>query len=159
MKVNLNLPALTEASSPTFHILTPYPDTLLYKRMAEQNRLVHSDWDLYDTRHVVYEPARVTADELERGYWHAYQRFYEWRSIFKGAAGKPTVAYAGGWKKLEPLWDAVIRAKRVTRMLPSLETILERFGRYRPKTSQVADAQVTSDVMADARAEHISKAM
>jgi hypothetical protein len=34
------------------------------------------------------------------------------------------IAYAGGWKKLEPFWDWVIRAKRVGRMLPLLETVL-----------------------------------
>jgi hypothetical protein len=42
------------------------------------------------------------------------------------------IAYAGGWKRFEPLWDAVIRAKRVLYMLPMLETILEGFGRLRP---------------------------
>ena len=31
------------------------------------------------------------------------------------------MAYAGGWKKFEPLWDLVIRAKRVGGMLPMLE--------------------------------------
>jgi radical SAM superfamily enzyme YgiQ (UPF0313 family) len=125
----------------TFHILTPYPDTQLYQRMASQGRLLHSDWDLYDTRHVVYQPTRMTGEQLEQGYWHAYRRFYEWRSIFKGASTKTTlrdrarhVAYAGGWKKLEPLWDMVIRSKRVTSMLPSLEAILEGFGRHRSQT-------------------------
>src|SRR5204862_8290539 len=43
----------------TFHVLTPYPGTALYERMAAQGRLLHSDWDLYDTRHVVYQPARL----------------------------------------------------------------------------------------------------
>src|SRR5439155_6122113 len=49
----------------TFHILTPYPGTGLYKRMAEENRLLHSHWDLYDTRHVVYKPAGLSAEQLE----------------------------------------------------------------------------------------------
>jgi radical SAM superfamily enzyme YgiQ (UPF0313 family) len=40
----------------TFHILTPYPGTAAYTRMAAANRLVTSNWDLYDTRHVVYQP-------------------------------------------------------------------------------------------------------
>src|SRR5947209_18316895 len=31
----------------TFHILTPYPSTVLYQRMQAQGRLVHSHWDLY----------------------------------------------------------------------------------------------------------------
>jgi hypothetical protein len=33
-------------------------------------------------------------------------------------------AYAAGWKKFEPLWDFVIRARRVGIMRPVLETIL-----------------------------------
>ncbi|GIK43637.1 MAG: B12-binding domain-containing radical SAM protein [Chloroflexota bacterium] len=119
----------------TFHILTPYPGTALYQRMAAQGRLFHSNWDLYDTRHVVYRPAKLTPETLEAGYWRAYCDFYRWSAIFAGAATKPDltgrlrhVAYAGGWKKFEPLWDWVIRAKRVTRMLPALEAILSGFG-------------------------------
>jgi radical SAM superfamily enzyme YgiQ (UPF0313 family) len=118
----------------TFHILTPYPDTALFQRMEAEGRITTRNWDLYDTRHVVYRPARITPAALEAGYWQAYRDFYRWGSIFKGAATKPTwqgalrhVGYAGGWKKFEPLWDWVIRAKRVTRMLPVLETILEGF--------------------------------
>lgn len=123
----------------TFHILTPYPGTRLYQRMAADRRLVTDDWDLYDTRHVVYRPARMTATELEDGYWRAYRDFYRWRSIVRGARTKPTIAgrarhvgYAGGWKKLEPLWDVAIRAKQVTHALPLLETLLSGFGTLRP---------------------------
>ena len=39
------------------------------------------------------------------------------------------MAYAAGWKKFEPLWDAVIRARRTALMLPVLESILSEFGR------------------------------
>ena len=119
----------------TFHILTPYPSTALYQRMEAQGRLTTSDWSLYDTRHVVYRPAKLTPTELEAGYWRAYRDFYAWGSIFRGASTKETwagrlrhAAYAGGWKKFERLWDVVIRAKKVTRMLPVLETILAEFG-------------------------------
>jgi hypothetical protein len=40
------------------------------------------------------------------------------------------IAYAGGWKKFEPLWDWVIRAKRVTSLLPMLEAVLTGFGSH-----------------------------
>jgi radical SAM superfamily enzyme YgiQ (UPF0313 family) len=122
----------------TFHILTPYPGTALYIRMAQQNRLLHSKWDTYDTRHVVYQPTHLTPEALEAGYWHAYQSFYKWSSIFQGAATKETVmgqlrhiAYAGGWKKFEPCWDAVIRLKRVARLRPVLEGVLTGFGKHK----------------------------
>ena len=38
------------------------------------------------------------------------------------------VAYAGAWKRLEPMWDLIIRAKRASAMLPVLETTLAAFG-------------------------------
>lgn len=127
----------------TFHILTPYPTTALYERMAQQGRLLHSNWDLYDTRHVVYRPARLTSEALEAGYWRAYRNFYRWGSIFQGAWTKESwndrlrhVAYAAGWKKFEPAWDMIIKAKRASRMLPLLETILTAFGSYAPQTLQ-----------------------
>ena len=37
------------------------------------------------------------------------------------------LAYAGGWKKFEPLWDLAIRSKRVVRALPLLEAVLTGF--------------------------------
>ncbi len=43
------------------------------------------------------------------------------------------LAYAGGWKKFEPLWDFVIRAKQVTHFLPFLEAILSSFHRLDPE--------------------------
>jgi radical SAM superfamily enzyme YgiQ (UPF0313 family) len=70
----------------TFHILTPYPGTALYARMAAQGRLTTNDWDRYDTRHAVFQPARMSASALEAGYWWAYREFYRWGSIARGAA-------------------------------------------------------------------------
>jgi len=124
----------------TFHILTPYPGTVLYSRLAAQGRITVHDWDRYDTRHTVFRPARMSADELERGYWRAYRDFYRWGSLLRSASAHDTVpgslrhlAYAAGWKKFEPLWDLVIRAKRAGMMLPVLETVLSEFGRRPPE--------------------------
>ena len=41
------------------------------------------------------------------------------------------LAYAGGWKKLEPLWDVAIRTGQVLHLLPVLEAILAGFGEQR----------------------------
>lgn len=116
----------------TFHILTPYPGTALYARMHAEGRILHHDWSRYDTRQVVFQPARMAIAELEAGYWRSYQRFYRWSSIFQGASTKPTwggrlrhLAYAGGWKKFEPLWDRVIRAEQLAKARPILENILD----------------------------------
>jgi radical SAM superfamily enzyme YgiQ (UPF0313 family) len=139
----------------TFHILTPYPGTALYKRIAEQGRITVNDWDLYDTRHAVFEPARLTGEQLESGYHWAYREFYRWRSIARGAAAHDDVlaglrhfAYAAGWKKFEPVWDFVIRTKQAGSMLPVLETILSEFGRRAPGSA--AGAPASSPLPGDA---------
>ena len=91
----------------TFHILTPYPSTGLYQRMEAEGRLLHRDWDRYDTRHAVFRPARMTPEQLEEGYWRAYRDFYRWRNIARGAAahddwtgGLRHVAYSGGLEEV-----------------------------------------------------------
>lgn len=138
----------------TFHILTPYPGTALFERMDAAGRITTRDWDLFDTRHVVYRPARLSPEQLEQGYWRAYRDFYRWGSIWRGASTKPTwsgklrhAAYAGGWKKFEPLWDWVIRTRRVNQLLPVLESVLAEFGRRLTDTEgvkQEADLAPTS---------------
>lgn len=121
----------------TFHIMTPYPSTELYQRIANEGRIIHSNWDLYDTRHVVYQPAKLTPAALERGYWRAYKEFYTWNNICSSAFRKNDlharlrhISYSGGWKKLEPLWDLLIRTRQVTRMLPMLEAVLAAYGKF-----------------------------
>jgi radical SAM superfamily enzyme YgiQ (UPF0313 family) len=128
----------------TFHILTPYPGTPLYSRMERQGRMLHRNWDLYDTRHCVYQPAKMKPEQLEAGYWRAYRDFYRWGSILQAAATKETwparlrhLAYSAGWKKFEPMWDLAIRMKKVARMRPWLEQILEGRSKSRIQKSGV----------------------
>jgi radical SAM superfamily enzyme YgiQ (UPF0313 family) len=137
----------------TFHIMTPYPGTALYERMAAQGRIVHRDWDRYDTRHVVFTPHGMTPEQLEDGYWRAYREFYRWPALWRGARTKELpgdrlrhLAYAGGWKKFEPAWDLLIRTGRVLHALPLLEATLGSFGARRPGGAQVRrhDGQVAA---------------
>jgi len=117
----------------TFHIQTPYPGTRLYARMVRDGRMATRDWNLYDTRHVVYKPARLTAEALKAGYDWAYKEFYRWGSIARASLHHGTVKhqakhffYAAGWKKFEGVWDFVIRARQLNWMTPLLEGVLAR---------------------------------
>jgi radical SAM superfamily enzyme YgiQ (UPF0313 family) len=127
----------------TFHILTPYPGTPLHAEMRAQGRIMSQNWDHYDTRHVVFRPAKMTAEALEAGYWRAYQEFYRWSALFRSAWVQDGLrerlrhlAYAGGWKKFEPLWDVVIRLKQVANFLPVLEALLNANRSETPKLSR-----------------------
>ncbi|HLX65498.1 MAG TPA: radical SAM protein [Puia sp.] len=117
----------------TFHILTPYPGTRLFAKMESQGRILHRDWDRYDTRQVVYKTVGLSEDELKRGYDWAYKSFYSWSNILKASLGHDALkhsvkhfAYAGGWKKFEPLWNFLIKTRGLNQMLPLLEAILSR---------------------------------
>ncbi|WP_448658953.1 B12-binding domain-containing radical SAM protein [Sphingomonas sp. CJ99] len=129
----------------TFHIQTPYPGTRLYDRMVAEGRITTHDWNRYDTRHVVFRPARLTPQALEQGYWKAYGDFYGWRNIARGAlthSGAKHRAkhffYAAGWKKFEPLWDIAIKARRLRIMTPVLEAVLSKVSGRR--TTLASDA-------------------
>jgi radical SAM superfamily enzyme YgiQ (UPF0313 family) len=117
----------------TFHIQTPYPGTRLFARTEAEGRLLTRDWDLYDTRHVVYRPARLSPEALKRGYDWAYREFYRWSAIGRAALSHGALKhqakhffYAAGWKKFEPLWDLVIRARQLRLMTPLLEGVLSK---------------------------------
>ena len=113
----------------TFHIMTPYPDTRLYRRMSDEGRILTRDWDQYDTRHLVFRHHHMSKEEIENGYAWAYREFYTWRNI-TGAAGhhfRKTMAlkhfaYASSWKKFEGIWNFVIKH----RLLPSARSVLEK---------------------------------
>ena len=117
----------------TFHILTPYPGTVLRDRLAAQGRITSTDWSLYDTRHAVYQPAKMTREALESGYWRAYRDFYAWGSILQSVSTKETLSakarhliYTAGWKKTEPLWNFIIRHRMLPHFKPVLESVLDK---------------------------------
>jgi len=101
--------------------------------MKVQKRILHYNWDQYDTRQVVYKTIGLDAEELKQGYDWAYKSFYSWSNIAKASLTHESLkyklkhfAYAGGWKKFEPLWNFIIKTKGLNQMLPLLETILSK---------------------------------
>lgn len=125
----------------TYHVLTPYPGTRLFSDMEAQGRIVTRDWDRYDTRHVVYRPAKLRPEQLEAGYWWAYSHFYSWPNIVRASLRHDRAkhmlkhfAYAAGWKKFEPVWNFLIKTRHLNDMLPVLEAILAKVGIREPKS-------------------------
>jgi radical SAM superfamily enzyme YgiQ (UPF0313 family) len=117
----------------TFHVLTPYPGTKLFADMEAAGRILTRNWDLYDTRQVVYQTRKLSATELKAGYDWAYDNFYSWSNILQGSLRHDRLkhqlkhfAYAGGWKKFEPLWNFIIKSRNLRHMRPLLESILSK---------------------------------
>jgi radical SAM superfamily enzyme YgiQ (UPF0313 family) len=135
----------------TYHILTPYPGTQLYADMQRQGRITTSNWDLYDTRHVVYKTKNISARDLEQGYHWAYREFYTWRNIFRASTQHDSLKhiikhfmYSGGWKKFESVWNLLIKTKNLNNMLPLLESILSKVNYHEGKSEKALPQELTN---------------
>ncbi len=121
----------TRLECATYHILTPYPGTPLFRRMEEEGRLLHRDWARYDTAHCVYRPRHMSPAQLEEGYAWLYRRTFSARSIWTRrpadpAAVVPYLAQAWLYKKNNALWSRLIQQGAVQRTWGPLVSIQRR---------------------------------
>jgi radical SAM superfamily enzyme YgiQ (UPF0313 family) len=98
----------------TFHILTPYPATPLFRQMEAEGRLLHRDWSLYDTAHAVFRPKHMAPEELEEGYACIYQRLFSHTSIWRRRpadwrAVPPYLAMSYLYKRSNRFWRFLIK--------------------------------------------------
>lgn len=126
----------------TFHILTPYPGTPLFRQLDKEQRILHRDWDRYDTAHVVFQPRHMTPDELQSGYEWCYRRVFSLQSIFRRCPCKvedilPYLAVSFLYKRSNFLWSLLIK-HRLTHLLwhPFVEGSRRRHLRFRKRLEQ-----------------------
>jgi len=62
-------------------ILTPYPGTKVFRRLQEEGRLLHTDWERYDSANVVFMPRGMTPGQLQQGYFDMLRHIYSVRSM------------------------------------------------------------------------------
>jgi radical SAM superfamily enzyme YgiQ (UPF0313 family) len=121
----------------TFHILTPYPATPLFRQMEMQGRILHRDWSLYDTGHAVFRPTHMTPAELEQGYAWIYQRLFSHASIWKRRpehwqAVPLYLAMSYLYKRSNRFWHLLIKHDLVNPVWkPLVEMTRWRHVRYR----------------------------
>lgn len=73
----------TNLLMPLINILTPFPGTQLYNRFEKEGRILTKDWQLYDTKHVVFQPENLTTDQLSEGYKKIVQSIYSFDAILR----------------------------------------------------------------------------
>ncbi len=76
----------TQIDALQLNILTPLPGTPLFQDMLSAGRITDRNWSHYDYRHVVFQPVRMTAEELQAGADWLYAQFYRldrilWRFV------------------------------------------------------------------------------
>jgi len=69
--------------APLINILTPFPGTKLFDRLEKEGRILHTDWDKYDAKHVVFLPSSMTPEELSQGYRRIIKQVYSFDAILK----------------------------------------------------------------------------
>jgi len=104
----------TRLECATFHILTPYPGTPLFRQLEEEGRILHRNWDLYDTAHVVFSPKHMSPQELDQGYAWCYDQLFSHRSIWRRrpADSQAVLAYLAMsylYKRSNRFWHLLIR--------------------------------------------------
>jgi radical SAM superfamily enzyme YgiQ (UPF0313 family) len=79
----------TRIDLPRFAILTPFPGTALHDRLDREDRILTKDWELYDGQHVVFEPAKMSVDALEKGNTEVWRKVYSYGSIARRMRDTP----------------------------------------------------------------------
>ena len=137
----------------TFHILTPYPKTPLFAQMESEGRLLHKDWSLYDTSHVVFRPKNMTAQQLADGYQWCYRRLFSHRSIWSRRpvdhrAVLPYMAMSYLYKRSNLFWHLLIKHQLTgTVWRPLVEVTRRRHVRFRRRLAAVSDQRGSGSVM------------
>jgi len=139
----------------TFHILTPYPKTPFFAELEQQGRIVHRDWRLYDTAHVVFEPAQMSAEELADGYAWCYERLFSHRSIWRRRprdwrAVPAYLAMSYLYKRSNRIWHWLIRHRLTARVWrPLIEWSRRRHLKFRRRlaATTAGDGQATGQVV------------
>ena len=141
----------------TFHILTPYPGTPLFRQLQEQDRLLHTNWELYDTSHVVFRPKYMSPEELEQGYTWCYHRLFSHRSIWRrrpadARAVLPYLAMSYLYKRSNRLWRFLIRHRlTATVWRPLVECTRRRHLKFRHRLATQPDTAPAPPVFSPVR--------
>ncbi len=104
-----------------FTIMTPFPHSAICERMEQEGRILHHDWIKYTAGEVVFQPARMTVDELQTAYQYAWDTFYH---------------DCSKEMKMAKLYLDVMRRELDEGITPETAKHRKRWGRDRRKTSQ-----------------------
>lgn len=78
-----------------FSTLTPMPGTALFDQLEAEGRLLTRNWELYDGHHVVFQPSKISPEQLQEEAIKAHKKFYSFRNWWGNVqlTGWDTVLY------------------------------------------------------------------
>jgi radical SAM superfamily enzyme YgiQ (UPF0313 family) len=67
--------------TPQFTVLTPYPGTALRERLETEGRILHNNWEKYDSTTLVFKPKILPPGEFRKKFNWAGWKVYSWPAI------------------------------------------------------------------------------
>jgi len=110
--------------------------------MESDDRLLHKNWDLYDTAHVVFRPKLMSQHELADGYAWLYRRLFSSASIWRRrpedwGAVVPYLGMSYLYKRSNRLWRFLIKHNLVAAAWrPLVEVTRRRHLKFRRRLEQ-----------------------
>ena len=80
---NVSFAKRMKIDSVQFLMLTPLPGTPVFRELEASGRIFNTDWSYYDGHNAVFEPARMTAYELQIETFKAMNKFYSLLSLMR----------------------------------------------------------------------------
>jgi len=59
-----------------FCVLTPFPGTPIFNKLEKEGRILTKDWVNYNLKTAVFQPKKMTEDEIHKGMQKMYSEFY-----------------------------------------------------------------------------------
>lgn len=140
----------------TFHIMTPYPGTPLFAQIEGEGRLLHRNWNLYDTGHVVFRPRQMSVEQLQEGYAWCYRTLFSHGSIWRRRphdwrAVPPYLAMSYLYKRSNLFWHWLIRRRLTARAWrPLVEQTRRRHLRFRARLANGGASEAVAPMIVSA---------
>jgi hypothetical protein len=121
-----------------------------------EGRILHRDWSLYDTGHVVFQPRHMTVEQLADGYAWCYRRLFSHASIWRRRpadvrAVVPYLAMSYLYKRSNWLWHQLIKRRATARAWGGLvEWTRRRHLSFRKRLEERPEADVMAGCVVSA---------
>jgi len=78
---------------PIYFILTPTPGNSLYYEMKAQGRILTDDWSRYTQADVVFQPQKMTPEQLQTLYYRAWRKTYSIWNVLRRVFRAPGASF------------------------------------------------------------------
>ncbi len=142
----------TRIDSVQFMVLTPLPGTALYRQMEQEGRLLTRDWELYDGMHVVFQPAKMSPEELQEGMYHAYRRFYSLKNSLQNT-------FLTGWQSVYYRGIGNILVNRLSSYYSWYKQVLGRLQEAKETGEEMVEVKVLGATGRDDKVEEVLRVL